>query len=375
VALVALGVALLLSSCSPAPAPLPSPSRLTTPDPVPAPNTPKNIILCIGDGMGFASVQAAAQFSSGKDVALCFQSFPHQASMTHDSAGGGVTDSAASATAIASGVKVSNGVISVRIPGDGSDLPTLLELYQSQGKKVGLVTTSYIEDATSAAFAAHQGSRDSITGIANDYLGGDRPDLLMGGFTRGGLEPAAAANGGYSVAATRTDMAAWTGHESQPLAGLFGMGPLPSELDGDFTTIPRLSEMARKALHVMQTDPEGFFLLLEDENTDEAGHSNNIERQIAATLELSKAVQEVLDWAGPRNDTLILVTADHETGGLTLVAPGGRGRLPEVTWDSRSHTGRPVPVYARGPLSERFKGRIDNAQIVRLLTGKATVQL
>jgi len=132
--------------------------------------TPKNIILLIGDGMGFEQVKAAGMYLNGKAGTLSFESFPNQAEVTTYSADSSVTDSAAAGTAIATGHKVNNGVISMAYPGDGSELYTLLEYFKERGKSTGLVSTTYMTHATPAVFGAHEPSRNNISEIARDYL-------------------------------------------------------------------------------------------------------------------------------------------------------------------------------------------------------------
>jgi alkaline phosphatase len=348
----------------------------TQPQPTPSPTTtprtePKNIIFLIGDGMGFESVRAASVFATGQEGSLSFHSLPRQARMSHQNASGGTTDSAASATAIATGIKVDNGVISLAIPGDNRPLRTLLEHYQDSGKRTGLVTTSYIEDATPAAFAAHESSRSRRAEIAADMLGQSRPHVLMGGYRSGALEPALATAAGYTVVQNRNEMTAFDPNQLTPLAGLFAMGRLPYEFDGDFTTVPRLSEMTAKALDILDADPDGFFLLVENENIDESGHDNHIQRHVAATVEFHQALQEVLNWSNGRTDTLIIVTADHETGGLSIVNHQGQGQFPIVNWSTGGHTQTLVPIYAGGPLSDQLVGTLDNTDFFEILTGQA----
>jgi len=142
-----------------------------------------NIILFIGDGMGFAHVQAASRFHHGTDTGLSFQQFSVQTEMTTHAFGGVVTDSAAAATALATGRKVINGVISSSLL--GGEYETILEYCMKFGKSGGLVTTTHITHATPAAFGAHTTSRGNYTDIASDYLHGSRPQVLLGGGGKG----------------------------------------------------------------------------------------------------------------------------------------------------------------------------------------------
>jgi alkaline phosphatase len=315
--------------------------------------------------MGFESVKAASLYKTGQEEALSFQSFPHKARMTHNNARNSTTDSAAAATAIATGVRVNNTVVSVALPGDGEKLETLLERFQSEGKRTGLVTTSYIEDATPAAFAAHQRSRGLYRQVALDMLK-TRPHLLMGAYRV--ITPEAAREFGYQTVETEEQLNAFDSNQDLPIAGLFGIGKLPYEFDDEDTGAPDLSEMTVKALDILDAETDGFFLMVENENIDESGHHNHIQRHVAATLELDEAVKEAVLWATGRTDTLILVTSDHETGGLKVKEHLGKDHFPEVTWSTKGHTETPVPLYAVGPRSKFFRGTVNNTDVFKILT-------
>ncbi len=158
---------------------------------------PKNVILCIGDGMGSEQIKAGSMYLTGETGKLDFEQFPYKAKMNVCAADSNSTDSDASATAMATGVKVNVGVISVAIPGDGKPLKTIAELFQKAGKSVGLITTTNLTHATPAAFAAHQPSRNNYAQIAEDYLLTSRPDVLLGGCLYIDCESAKAV--GYEV--------------------------------------------------------------------------------------------------------------------------------------------------------------------------------
>ncbi len=147
---------------------------------------------------------------------------------------------------------------------------------------------------------------------------------------------------------------------------------MPYEFDG-YGSLPHLSEMTDTALNILDNDPDGFFLVVEGELIDEASHSNDIQRTIYEVFELSNAVQVALDWAAGRNDTLIIVTADHETGGLTVLQNNGQFQIPDVSWGtnvdpSLGHTDSPVPVYARGVNADLVLGIIDNTDIFSIVS-------
>jgi alkaline phosphatase len=325
---------------------------------------PKNVIFLIGDGMGFEEVKAANYYGGGL---LSFEDLPYQAQATTYSADNAVTDSAASGTAMATGHKVNNGVISVATPGDGGELGTALEFYRDLGKSTGLVTTTYMTHATPAAFGAHESSRYNTSEIAADYLGQTKPNVLLGGGANG-MSTSAATSAGYTVVTDRTALFALDTEATTYLSGQFGTNHLPYEYDGDYTNVPHLEEMTDKALAVLDNDPDGFFLMVEGGRTDHAGHANQLERNIYETLEFSQAVQVALDWAAGRSDTLILVTADHETGGLSVLQDNGAGAWPTVTWSTGGHTAANVPVYAWGMNANLVSGTMDNTDLFDVAT-------
>ncbi len=329
------------------------------------PGEVRNVILFVGDGMGFAQVEAASRFADGTPDGLSFQALPHQGRVSTAAAGGAVTDSAAAATAMATGVRVGNGVLSLALPGDGRELETVLERLAAAGLATGLVTTTFLTHATPAAFVAHQPSRDEYAAIAADYLQGVRPQVLLGGAKHLRAEAAAAA--GYTVVGNRAELLALDTEAAGFVFGGFGDDHLPYAADatGD---LPSLAEATRSALAVLDNDPDGLFLLVEGGRIDHAGHANNLARAVAETLAFADAVSVAREWAAGHGDTLILVTADHETGGLRLTGGGGPGELPEAQWVTGGHTGADVPYYAWGRCSERVPAVIDNTDVYRILT-------
>jgi alkaline phosphatase len=328
------------------------------------PQYPKNIIIFIGDGLGFEQVKAASFFKTGSASALSFSDFPVAAEVMTASASSSITDSAAAATAMATGIKVENGVLSARVPGDGSEIQTLLESAGNVGKGIGLVTTAYLTHATPAAFGAHEASRSNYAEIAGDYLSDSRPDVMMGGGENG-LSISAASAEGYSTATNAPELSAHP-TDTLPFAGLFGTTNIPYEYDGT-GLLPGLTEMVSKALEMLAGYQEGFFLMAEGGRIDHAAHANDLERMVYETIEFSDAVALAMDWAEEREDTLIVVTADHETGGLSVDSNNGTGVMPSVTWSTGGHTGVNVPLYAMGYGAGRFGGTIENTRIHDIL--------
>jgi alkaline phosphatase len=262
----------------------------------------------------------------------------------------------------------------VALPGDGKPLPTVLKRFASEGKGTGLVTTSFLTDATPAAFAAHADARSQQKDIAAEMLR-QRPNVLLGGGAKGIPLADDAKAAGYEVVTDRAGLHAVKAAAGGHTLGLFGVGPMCyeyaylSKTKTDYDQIPHLSEMATEALRLLAAEPKGFFLMIEGGCIDKACHSNDLPRAIHETIEFDKTVRLAAEWAAKRGDTLLLVTADHETGGLKVVAGKGKGQLPEVTWESKKHSGANVPLLAPSSGPAAVKGTLDNTDIFRLMTG------
>ena len=356
--------------------------------PVAAPAVPpKNVIVLIGDGMGFELVRAAGMFANGRDGTLFMETLPHKAQVVTSMAytppvattapvAPAVTDSAAAASAYATGHKVSKFVLSVAIPGDGKPLPTAMEQFARQGKMTGLVTTSYLTDATPAAFGAHAGNRGMYAKIAADYFA-LRINVLLGGNNEKDFDLAAASakTGLYELVTDRAALNAVQPRRDTHVLGIFAKGTMSYEYDyatgvtKSYDSQPHLSEMAAAALKIVSSEPEGFFLVIESGILDKACHAGKLERAVYEALEFDKTVKVAMQWASSRDDTLVIVLADHETAGLKVTAANGPGKMPTVTWGATVHTVANVPLYAYGPGSRKVQGTLDNTDIYRLIMG------
>ena len=174
---------------------------------------------------------------------------------------------------------------------------------------------------------------------------------------------------GYVVVETAAAMEDLDTEEVERVSGQFG-GEIPYEYDGA-GELPHLSEMTETALRILDNNTEGFFLMVEGGKIDWAGHDNDIARLVGETAEFDRAVQVGWEWARGRCDTLIVVTADHETGGLSLREIEGQVKLVEVSWKSGGHTATEVPVYAWGLGADRFGGWFENTEIFEKIMGAA----
>ncbi len=333
----------------------------------------QNVIIFIGDGMGAEHIKAGGMFANGQAGTLAFESFEYQTTMTHDNIYGSVTDSAASATALATGKKVINGAISQH--SNGIALTTLLELYQHQGKSAGLVTTSYMSDASPAAFGAHESSRDNRVQIVNDYLTQTRPNVLFGGGGHG-WTTSHTSDAGYTTVINKSGLQEIDTEKITHIAGVFGSGEIiPAGLRKHNPNMPSLADMTETAIDILDNDTDGFFLVVEHEGSDTFSHKNNTNGMVRSVAELSAAVQKAVDWKANNPNTIIIVTADHETGGMKVTEESPRaGQIPSVHWSTLGHTRTPIPVYATGIDAYQITGQlIDNTDIFDMLKPSSLV--
>lgn len=328
------------------------------------PPAPKAVVLMIGDGMGPRHVEAGSWFAHGAATGLVMESLPVQATLKSASIDG-ITDSAASGTAMASGIRTHNAVIGLDL--DASPVLNLAERAEAAGMASAVVTTSRVTHATPACFTAHEQERNSEIAIADQQvLSG--VEVLLGGGSAQYLPSTAAGslrddNGliddlaslGYGWVTTGTELA---GSTDPHLFGAFSLGHMPYVADrAPSQDLPSLAEMTTEALERVQDDPEGFFLMIEGARIDHASHQNKLEQLVEEVTTFDEAVAEVLAWADihPHELTLI-VTADHECGGLEVVSGSAAGAYPDVTWRWGKHTNRDVPLFASGPGTDVLDG-------------------
>lgn len=290
----------------------------------------KNIILMIGDGMGLAHVHATWLYATrqlGKNLIMTeIMDKGRTAYMFNDTLDSTVSESAEAATQMATGVKVH--VKSISVGPDGKPTKTILEMAKEKGKATGLVTTSGITDATPAAFAAHVDNRSKEDVIA-DQLIKSNVNILFGG-RKGFFLPEAeqgkrkdgrnlineAKQNGYTFVETADQMKETQGEK---ILGLFNRENMLFEIDRKGSQEPSLTEMTAKALEVLGKDPDGFFLMVEAGRIDHAAHHNDIGGVIWDTLAFDEAIKVAYDYQKNNADTLLIITADHETGGLVVL--------------------------------------------------------
>jgi len=331
---------------------------------------PRNVVLMIGDGMGVAHVTAAMVVGGP----LNMERMPEGGFVTTHAANTFLTDSAASGTALATGHKTNNGMVSVTP--DGEHLKTVLEYAEDAGMSTGLVTTCSITHATPAVFVSHVESRDDDLAIARQVAASQADVLFGGGLTyfvpksqKGGardddLDLLSEMRKRMNVALTPDEFEAMPGKGAA--AALLYRGHPPRAGDRQVS----LAEMTSKALDILSDDEDGFFLMVEGSQIDWAGHENDEDWLIEEMIDFDEAVGEVLDFAEEDKQTLVVVTADHECGGYLLIDASPESR--KVTWwkfGTDTHTATMVPLLAYGPGSNELGGIRDNTSLGRILIG------
>lgn len=337
------------------------------------PDRPDRVVVFIGDGVG-VSYWTAARFAAGR---LSVDRFRVMGLVDTRSSDSWITDSAASATAYAAGVRTYNGAIGVGP--DSVPVPTVLEAARERGWATGLVATSSVTHATPAAFATHVVSRARQFDIAAQ-LAASGVDVLLGGGTRwfaGGTRPdgddvLGALGRSHALVGTAEELRAVDLGSTTRLAGFFAADGMPPASE----RAPTLLEMTRAALEVLDHDPDGLFLMVEGSQPDWRGHDNQaLEVVVGEMLDFDAAIGAALDYQDRNPGTLVLVVSDHETGGLALElapaharAPGDAPR-PWADYTTTGHTAQMIPLFARGPGAEAFGGIRDNDEVGRILMG------
>ncbi|WP_448520153.1 alkaline phosphatase [Rhodoflexus sp.] len=311
----------------------------------------KNIILMIGDGMGSAQVFAAYTAQKGQ---LHMMNFPVTGFLLTQSESHYITDSGAGGTAIATGKRTYNGAIGVDM--NKQPLTSILEVAKQNGLATGIVVSCAVTHATPASFYAHQGSRTQDEDIATDLLK-TQPDVVIGGGYKFFANRKDGRNlieelkqAGYQVADSTADLSSY---KSGKLVALLAQEH-PAKITagrGDM-----LSKGTQTALNILSQNKKGFFLMVEGSQIDWAGHDNDLEYIVQETVDFDKAVGVVLEFAKKDGNTLVIVTADHETGGFALTGGDIAKGIVEGKFSSKVHTSVMVPVFAYGPGAEAFMG-------------------
>jgi alkaline phosphatase len=318
----------------------------------------RNVVFMIGDGMGLPAVNAAMTVSDRPlNIERC-NTVGLQKTFSSDNY---ITDSAAAGTALASGNKTENGVIGMDPA--GKRVKSILEIAEDHGLSTGLVSTSSVTHATPASFIAHQASRGSYEDIALDFLKTDIDVFIGGGIDLFGKRKDnlnlldSLRLRGYEV---DTSLNIILNSSSLKLAGLTAPVDNPYRLAGRGDMLPASSQ---KAIEILNKNPKGFFLMIEGSQIDWAAHANSADTLIDETLDFDMAIGKVLDFAQKDGQTLVVITADHETGGVTIVGGDLKAHKVKLSFSTTGHTAVMVPVYVYGPGAEKFAGIYDNTEL------------
>jgi alkaline phosphatase len=322
---------------------------------------PKNVILMIGDGMGLPQITGSMYMQGNKSVFERFKNIGFHKSHSSDNL---VTDSAAGATAFASGVKTYNGAIGVNAKKE--PVPTILEMAEKKGMATGMVATSSITHATPASFIAHVSGREDNESIALAFL--DTPiDIFIGGGLdffarrkdeRNLVEELRQKN--YRISDFIHEDITLLPTQTEKNIGYFTSNgePLPVTEGRDYFLTG-----IQKAMHFLDgRSPDGYFLMIEGSQIDWGGHANDAKYVLNEMQEFELAVNEVMNFIENKGNTLLIITGDHETGGFA-VQPGSKLNEIQVAFTTKSHTAVMIPVFAAGPGAEEFRGIYENTAI------------
>jgi len=320
-------------------------------------DNPRNIILLIGDGMGISQLQAGLTANRGR---LFLENFKHIGFSKTHSSDNYITDSAAGGTAISAGVKTYNGAIGV--DPEKNPVKTILEKAEEKGLATGLVSTSSITHATPASFIAHQTSRNMYEEIAADFLKTDIDVFIGGGYNHfanreDGLNLIEKLKeNGYKV---EQDISKIKKVKKGKLAGLTAPAHNARiEERGDM-----LEVATETALNILKRNKKGFFLMVEGSQIDWGGHAASTIYVVEDMLDFDKTVGNALEFAAKDGETLVIVTSDHETGGMAVLNGDYNNGMVVGEFTTGGHTGLMVPVFSYGPGAEKFTGIMDNTDI------------
>lgn len=398
-------------------------------------NPPKNIIIMISDGCGYNHIETANLYRYGKIKSPVYEQLPVSLAMSTYLAGGqydpnqawqsfgyfkeGATDSAAAATAMSTGIKTYSGAIGV--DSQKKRISNIVERCEELKMSTGVITSVQFSHATPAGFVAHNKNRGNYAEIAREMINQSACEVIMGcghplydedGKSKfidkydyvGGKDTFNAVLEGSSGGDCDGDDVndPWTLIQSRQDFQKLSSGQTPKRVLGVaqvhttlqqarsgsnnaepfkvkmIETVPTLSEMASAAINVLDNDPNGFFLMIEGGAIDWASHANQSGRVIEEQISFQEAIETVLEWVAKNsnwNDTLLIVTSDHETGYLTgpdsgkttwnALVNNGAENQPGFEWHSGGHTNQLVPFFAKGNSAELFNERAVNTDSVR----------
>ena len=333
----------------------------------------KNVILLIGDGMGPNQIKAGNLY---KGQSLCLENFPYQTLVETNNTLGELTDSAAAATAMATGVRTVNKVVGMTE--QLQPLTTIIDIASGLGKRTGIIATEELSGATPMGFASHAENRDN------------KRDLLKTAATTGNVNLFASytmqpsyqdifVDAGYTKV---TDVDEISNCTADKVFGTYLIEADAEPMSANIASVG-FDRLLTEALEYLSKDEDGFFLMAEGSHIDHGGHDNDLKYMLDELLAFDMGVQAVLEWAKDRNDTVVLVTADHETGGLQLTdgvtekqmreAYASNGESSCYAWTTTGHTSTDVKLFINGAdicfdsYSFGDKYRVKNTDIFKMV--------
>ncbi len=322
----------------------------------------KNIILIVGDGTGLPQWYAGYTANKGKLNVFNMRYTGFSKTSSYDNY---ITDSAPGATAFSSGTKTNNRAVGV--DHTGRALTLLPEILRRKGMKTGIITSGDLRDATPAAFYAHQPERSNYKAILNDLLQ-SAVDIVMGSAD---LSPKdSVIDRLYSRFQVYTSI--------NNLSQVTGKPLLLADSIAGRSVLNGRSDWSQKALttsiQLLSRNKAGFFIMLEGAQVDHGGHANKLPYVVTELLDLDKVIGQAMEFADSNGETLVIVTADHETGGLTLTGGDYAQGMISGQFSTGDHTAIPVPVFAYGPRSYLFSGVYENTDIFRKILAALSIK-
>ena len=330
----------------------------------------KNIIMFIASGTSSEHIKAASYYWYGQDTMFNFQKFPHKSNLLTEDYLGQVADPSAAATSMSTGVKTKAG--SIGIDHLGRSRKNLFEYCRENGVATGLISTTPLYEGFSAGFSSHSELAEDKDFIIRSILLDSKPNILLG--SSAGFSMEWAEYRGYEVIGERKELKRFSWDEVSLLSGQFGTEDYLSWENETGVDEPKLSEMTRKSIELLSKQKDGFFLLVDSGNIASAGHNSNLLRVVEELKGLENSVQEAIDFAKSRNDTLVLVAGDVETGGLEVMDSNGIQEIPSHQWTSRvinnwrMNTKRTVPLYILGDLKSPLALEQNNSVVFDIVT-------
>ena len=318
---------------------------------------PKNIIFLIGDGMGVSQVFAGLTANKGR---LYLENCKYIGFSKTSSGDNYITDSAAGGTALSAGVKTYNGAIGVDM--NKNPVKTILEEASEKGLATGLVSSSAITHATPASFISHQESRSSYEDIAADFLKTDIDVFIGGGLDHfnkrkdGRNLVEELKTKGYQI---ETDMQKIKKVKKGKLAGFTAQVHNP-RMNERGNMLPDATETA---INILSNNDKGFFLMVEGSQIDWGGHAASTIYIVEDMLDFDQVIGQALEFAAKDKETLVIVTADHETGGMAITGGSMENGIVQAAFPTGDHTAVMVPVFSYGPGAKEFIGIMENTEI------------